>query len=246
MAKTSKYRVVERSIKESISNGLLAAGDQLKTEEELCSEFGFSRTTIGKALDNLRAAGYIERIPGKGTFVRSTHIEKHAGSCTSFSEDMAEIGLQAGAKLISYEVLRASDVPDIARKLNVSPDELIHHFVRLRTGDERPIAIGYTYVAGSVIPAIDIKSLDHSFYAYVRSLGFEILSADVHYNAVLPTEEQSRLLEASDIALLRSTHVSYVKRDGIVTPFEYTETCYNGTMYSYTAHAPRTDGHLDL
>lgn len=241
MSKISKYRIVERAIKEAIANGSLAAGDQLKTEEELCSEYGFSRTTIGKALDNLRAAGYIERIPGKGTFVTSARIEKHAGSCTSFSEDMAEIGLRAGAKLISYEVLRASDVPDIARKFNASDDDLIHYFVRLRTGDERPIAIGYTYVAGSVIPAIDIKSLDHSFYAYVRSLGFEILSADVHYNAVLPTEEQSRLLEANDIALLRSTHLSYVRKDEETLPFEYTETCYNGTMYSYTARVSPVD-----
>lgn len=241
MSKTPKYRIVERAIKEAIANGSLAAGDQLKTEEDLCSEYGFSRTTIGKALDNLRSDGYIERIPGKGTFVTSTHIEKHAGSCTSFSEDMEKIGLRAGAKLISYEVLRGSDAPDIAHKLGVSDDELLHHFVRLRTGDERPIAIGYTYVSGAVIPAIDIKCLDQSFYAYVRSLGFEILSADVHYNAVLPTEEQSRLLEATDIALLRSTHVSYVKSGKHITPFEYTETFYNGTMYSYTAHIPLTE-----
>lgn len=238
MAKSSKYRIVERAIKEAIANGSLAAGDQIKTEEELCEEYGFSRTTVGKALDNLRTEGYIERIPGKGTFVKSAHIEKHAGSCTSFSDDMTNIGLRAGAKLISYELLRANDIPDIARKLNVAGDELIHYFVRLRTGDDRPIAIGYTYVAGSVIPAIDIKCLDRSFYAYVRSLGFEILSADVHYNAVLPTEEQAHLLDASDIALLRSTHVSYVKQGDDIVPFEYTETCYNGTMYSYTARAP--------
>lgn len=235
MSKTAKYRIVERAIKDAIGSGALKAGERIMTEEELCAEYGFSRTTIGKALDNLRAEGYIERIPGRGTFVRSAHIEKSAGSCTSFTDDMADIGLVAGAKLVSYEVVRARDVPGAAAQLGVSGDDLIHYFVRLRTGDGRPIAIGYTYVAAAVIPAIDIACLDHSFYEYVRSLGFDIRSGDVRYSAALPTKEQAALLEAADIALFRTTHVSYAQKDGVTRPFEYTETCYNGTIYSYTA-----------
>ena len=235
MSKTAKYRIVERAIKDAISNGALKAGERIMTEEELCAEYGFSRTTIGKALDNLRAQGYIERVPGRGTFVCSAHIEKRAGSCTSFTDDMADIGLVAGAKLVSYEVVRARDAPNVAAQLGVSGDDLMHHFVRLRTGDGRPIAIGYTYVVASVIPAIDIECLNHSFYEYVRSLDFEILSGDVRYSAALSTREQAQLLEAADIALLRTTHVSYAQKEGVTAPFEYTETCYNGTIYSYTA-----------
>ncbi len=111
MSKISKYQVVERAIRDAIIDGTLKVGDQLMTEEELCARFGFSRTTIGKALDNLRAHGYIERVAGRGTFVKAAHVEKQAGSSSSFTEDMASIGLKAGAKLISYEVLRARDVP---------------------------------------------------------------------------------------------------------------------------------------
>lgn len=115
MSRISKYQVVERAIRDAIIDGTLKVGDQLMTEEELCARFGFSRTTIGKALDNLRAHGYIERVAGRGTFVKAAHVEKQAGSSSSFTEDMASIGLKAGAKLISYEVLRARDVPEIAK-----------------------------------------------------------------------------------------------------------------------------------
>ena len=80
MSKISKYQVVERAIRDAIIDGTLKVGDQLMTEEELCARFGFSRTTIGKALDNLRAHGYIERIAGRGTFVKAAHVEKQAGS----------------------------------------------------------------------------------------------------------------------------------------------------------------------
>ena len=225
MSKISKYQVVERAIRDAIIDGTLKVGDQLMTEEELCARFGFSRTTIGKALDNLRAHGYIERVAGRGTFVKAAHVEKQAGSSSSFTEDMASIGLKAGAKLISYEVLRARDVPEIAKHLHA---------------DENELAIGYTYIRGSVIPAVDIESLDGSFYAYVRSLGIEIHPAEqVRICAVLPSDEQLELLEAKEIALLRSSHVNCAVKDGSTAPFEYTETYYNSDMFSFTAQDPQ-------
>lgn len=240
MSKIAKYQVVERAIRDAIINGTLKVGDQLMTEEELCARFGFSRTTVGKALDNLRAHGYIERVAGRGTFVRAAHVEKQAGSSSSFTEDMASIGLTAGAKLISYEVLRAHDVPEVAKHLLAGENELIHHFVRLRTGDGRPVAIGYTYIRANIIPAIDIESLDGSFYDYVRSLGIDIHPAErVRICAVLPTADQLSLLEASDIALLRSSHVNCAIKDGSTAPFEYTETYYNSDMFSFTAQNPQ-------
>ena len=147
---------------------------------------------------------------------------------------------QARAGNLSYEVLRARDVPEIAKHLHADENELIHHFVRLRTGDERPVAIGYTYIRGSVIPAVDIESLDGSFYAYVRSLGIEIHPAEqVRICAVLPSDEQLELLEAKEIALLRSSHVNCAVKDGSTAPFEYTETYYNSDMFSFTAQDPQ-------
>lgn len=240
MSKLAKYQIVERAIRNAISDGTLKPGDRLMTEEELCARFGFSRTTVGKALDNLRADGYIERTAGRGTFVRTAHVEKQAGSSTSFTDDMASKGLEAGARLVSYQVLRARDVPEVAEHLQADENELIHHFVRLRTANGRPIAIGYTYIRSSVIPAIDIESLDGSFYSYVRSLGIEIRPAEqVRICAVLPTAEQLELLEANGIALLRSSHVNCAEKDGTIALFEYTETYYNSEMFSFTAHNPQ-------
>lgn len=240
MSKLAKYQIVERAIRNAISDGTLKPGDRLMTEEELCAHFGFSRTTVGKALDNLRADGYIERTAGRGTFVRTAHVEKQAGSSTSFTDDMASNDLEAGARLVSYQVLRARDTPEVAEHLQADENELIHHFVRLRTANGRPIAIGYTYIRSSVIPAIDIESLDGSFYSYVRSLGIEIRPAEqVRICAVLPTAEQLELLEANGIALLRSSHVNCAEKDGTTALFEYTETYYNSEMFSFTAHNPQ-------
>lgn len=233
MAREPKYRLVENTIHGMISDGTLQVGDQIPTEEELCERFGFSRMTISKALNNLSTDGYIERVPGRGSFVTRRHVNKSIVSGASFTEDMAAIGLKAGARLISYEVVPASAAPTAAERLNLAGDALIHHFVRLRTGDDTPIAISDTYISAAVIPAISVECLNGSFYDYVHSLGISTSHADLELRAQLPTEEQKRLLEADDIALLCSSHVTYTTINGESVPYEYINTYYNGSIYTY-------------
>ena len=94
MQKTAKYKQIEDYIKQEISRKNLQIGDQIMTEEQLCQRFNFSRMTINKALNHLSALGYIERIPGRGSFVTAPHIQKeNLGTGSSFTEDMKSIGL---------------------------------------------------------------------------------------------------------------------------------------------------------
>ena len=233
MAREPKYRLVEKTVHEMIENGTLKVGDQIPTEEELCERFGFSRMTVSKALNNLSVGGYIERVPGRGSFVARRHVNKSVAGGASFTEDMAAIGMRAGARLISYVVVPASDAPVAPEKLRLSGGDLIHHFVRLRTGDGAPVAISDTYISAAVIPAISVECLSGSFYEYVHSLGISTSHADMELSALLPTEEQKRLLEADDIALLCSSHVTYTTIDGDSVPYEYINTYYNGNVYTY-------------
>ena len=203
------------------------------TEEELVDRFGFSRMTINKALNNLSNDGFIERKPGKGTYVCATRVSKPTDSARSFTEDMKAIGLTAGSKLISYEVIRAHDKPEIAQRLELSGDELLHYFIRLRTGNGKPIAISYNYVSAKILPAIDVKCLEQSFYAFLDSQGIKREYQGTSYTAKLPTAEQQELLEANDIALLCASHSTFTRREGKLVPFGYTLTCYNGNLYTY-------------
>lgn len=233
MSRAPKYQVVEKAIRDMIEGGALQVGDQIPTEEELCERFGFSRMTVSKALNNLSLIGYIRRVPGRGSFVTQRHVNKVLTDGTSFTEDMAAIGLRAGARLISYEVVAASTVPVAAEKLGLTGTELVHHFVRLRTGDDRPIAISDTYISAKIIPAISVECLNGSFYSFVHSLGINTEHAEMELRAELPTEEQKRLLEADDIALLCSSHTTYTTVNGASVPFEYITTYYNGGVYTY-------------
>ena len=146
---------------------------------------------------------------------------------------MEAIGLVAGSKLISYEVIRAHDKPEIAQRLELSDDELLHYFIRLRTGNGKPIAISYNYVSTKIVPAIDVKCLEQSFYTFLDSQGIKREYQGTSYTAKLPTAEQQELLEANDIALLCASHSTFTRREGKLIPFGYTLTCYNGNLYTY-------------
>lgn len=233
MSLQPKYQQVEEYLKGEIAAGRLKPGDQIMTEEQLCEQFSFSRMTISKALSHLHDLGYIKRIPGKGSFVTPPRVSKSTNSGRSFTQDMCAVGMEAGAKLISYNVLCAGDIPDIMEKLKLSEEDLVHYFVRLRTGNGTPIAVSHTYVLVQVVPAINVECLSHSFYEYLDTLGIERKVSRQEFRATLPTPEQKDLLNIDHTALLCSAHVTNTIFDGRSVPFEYTETYYSGEMYTY-------------
>jgi DNA-binding GntR family transcriptional regulator len=60
---------VYRALKKAIISGQFSPGSVL-VQEELCREFGASRTPIRDALTHLQAEGLIVALPNKGVFVR--------------------------------------------------------------------------------------------------------------------------------------------------------------------------------
>lgn len=233
MKSLPKYRQVEEYIINEINEHRLQEGDQILTEEQLCEKFNFSRMTINKALSHLVESGYIRRIAGRGSFVAPPHVTKHLEEQASFTQDMLSIGLKPGSRLISYQVLRGKDVPEIARRIQVGEDDLIHFFIRLRTGNDEPIAVSYNYLSSLVLPAVDVKSLDGSLNEYICSLGMHLCGNEVEMSAVLPNEEQKKLLGVKDVALLKNEALSFVEFDGKEMILGLISTYYIGSRYSY-------------
>lgn len=57
-----------------IEAGELKEGDQLPTEPQLEASFGVSRTVVREAIADLRAAGYVKPVQGKGVFVSDPKV----------------------------------------------------------------------------------------------------------------------------------------------------------------------------
>ncbi len=63
------YFQLQQILRKSILSGKLSPKDPLPTENELCKQYGVSRTTVRQAFTALLNEGLISRIPGKGTFI---------------------------------------------------------------------------------------------------------------------------------------------------------------------------------
>lgn len=63
------YEKILQYLKDKINNKELLPGDRLPTEMELAEQFGVSRITSKRALEELRSAGLIYRVRGRGSFV---------------------------------------------------------------------------------------------------------------------------------------------------------------------------------
>lgn len=233
MKSQPKYLLIAQDIIELIQDGNLRAGDQLMPEVQLCQKYAVSRMTVNKALSNLVAKGYITRTAGKGTFITEPRVTKYIGKKGggSFSSDILSINKKPGAILIDYHVIRANELPEIANRLELENDDFIHCIQRIRTSDDVRIALSTTYIPCKYLPAIDITILESSLYAYLDSnYHFHPQALDFTFQAVLPTTKQKELLQIDSCALLKACHRSVLETGEL---FEYTETYYVGTQYTY-------------
>ena len=63
------YRQIAEDLRRQIEDGVLLAGDQLRTELELREKYNASRNTVRDAIKLLTTRGLVETRPGQGTFV---------------------------------------------------------------------------------------------------------------------------------------------------------------------------------
>ena len=68
-SRTPKYRLILSDLLQEIESGRLKPGDKLQTEAELGRQYGVSRITVAKAVNELTQRGLVSRRAGSGTHV---------------------------------------------------------------------------------------------------------------------------------------------------------------------------------
>ncbi len=81
---------VMKHIKGKLATGTWKVGGKLPSENELCVEFGCSRTSIRAAIQKYNVLGVLETQRGKGTFVRS--VEPVLSALGTDSPALGEMG----------------------------------------------------------------------------------------------------------------------------------------------------------
>lgn len=221
-------------LRENIENGIYKRGDQLPTEKEICEMFNVSRTTVRRALEELKREGIIERIKGKGTFITLDKKEEQLSNLTGFSEEAKLMGMETHSKVITNKLTR---IPLEAKEVFDMPDEgMVVLLKRIRFLDNEPYAVEWAYLN----PNADIRVLNilernmekESLYGILKD-EFEIsLSyAEEIMELIKIDGENARYLNQDDgeCAILRRRYT--YTADGKC--IEYVLSIYRGDKYKF-------------
>ncbi|MGC9222020.1 MAG: GntR family transcriptional regulator [Solirubrobacteraceae bacterium] len=189
----------------------LGPGDRLPSEAEIASMAGVSMVTVRRAMGELAAAGTLQRLQGRGTFVRETRIATESTITGGLRNTLALQGRSLETRTISFAIENA-DAGTVAN-LGLRRGAEVWRLVRVRDIDGVPVLR-----ETARIPRILAPDLDERFDPREQSL-YEVLRSS--YGLSEATEEQSLIarsvsrLESEDLQLSATAFV--VEITGVAT-----------------------------
>ena len=93
-------RAQVRGILEELIETELSPGEAIPSERALVVRLGVSRVTVRQAIADLVAAGVLERVHGKGTYLTGPQVDSRL-HLTSFSREMRDRGLVPATLVLS-------------------------------------------------------------------------------------------------------------------------------------------------
>ncbi|MBD3265906.1 UTRA domain-containing protein [bacterium] len=151
------YLQLVEIIQVAIETGELALNQQLPTEDELCLQQGVSKAVVRAAMQELARAGYIEKIPGKGTFVRKPATVDGVWLSVELSEQVLDFGLSWDTEVLQKMVTVAPS--DITELFAMEAGNQVFKIMRVRSIKEVPIVLETAYVSHDLCPGLPVEDL---------------------------------------------------------------------------------------
>lgn len=228
------YEQLYLLLRDEIVSGRLPAGSKMPTEEELCKKFEISRPVARQAYNKLLESGYVERMRGRGSFVRTVDLcSRFINKQLSFADEMMLCGNTFRTKLLRQEWVDYT--PEVFAKLRLEQNDRCFHIVRMRYVDEKPYVLIENFVPESLCPGINAYDFEqNSLYEILQSVYNErIMGARRTLRAQTATSEfaaEFGVRRGSPVLLMenvafdqRERPIDFSKEylDGLVQKFEF-------------------------
>lgn len=171
------YEQLRLTLEDKILMGELTPGMLLPTEQQLCDDYGISRITSRRALEELARDGLIERIQGKGSIVKERKRSHTKMSIMGYKKTILEQGNKPGGRLLSKEVVSGNPVLNEIFNFPKNSSKKFWLFRRLRLLNNEPVAIMNVYVTKEFGDKMLIYDLDNdSFYAIYENITNSVIT----------------------------------------------------------------------
>jgi GntR family transcriptional regulator, N-acetylglucosamine utilization regulator len=233
------YVQVKEGVKSLIAGGQLKPGDMLTTEFNLSGQLGISRLVVHRAYRELVTEGLLIRKRAKGTFVSPPSHRSYTvvGPLFSVTENMARVGLKPSNKILTQEVIPASE--EVRGELRLEQTARVIHLYNVRLVDQLPFSVEDMYFPAERFPKLANMDLDNrSVYATLEKL------YDAHPQEALDivsagsaTREEARLLGINKGAPVMRLRRTSLDRDGLAV--EYSKVVFHAGRYQFVARVQR-------
>jgi GntR family transcriptional regulator len=230
-----KYFQISTEIISLIQRGVLPPGQPVPSENAIIEKYQVSNTTARKALLELEKEGWVNRVKGKGTFVRDYTVVRAINRIFGFTKNMLEAGRKPSTKLTGFHLRNA----DHTQTINGRAFTLKGPFCeieRIRYADGIAMMIETRYISLALCPDIHKRNLEQSLYAiFERDYGIHLTEINQMLSAVLLEGDALKLFRLEKpIPAFRVEGASFCGKDLII---EMEDSVYRGDMYRFAAKA---------
>ena len=229
------YQQIKGLILQSLQSGEWKPGEAIPSEMELAARFRVSQGTVRKAIDDLAAEHLVVRRQGKGTFV-ATHAEQHVQyRFLKLLPDSGDASVEGPAERSVLECKRVRASAEAARALGLRTGDPVMQVRRILSFSAVPTILEDIWLPGQAFKGLNIAqmaSYPGPTYAMLElDFGVRMVRAEEKIRAVLPDEEQARLLQVTPATpLLSVERIAYTYND---VPMELRRGLYRTDTHHY-------------
>lgn len=210
-------------------------GQRIPSEMQLCNQYGVSRITVRKAIDDMVHSGYLNRQRGKGTFVQKAPVENKVSKFFTFGDALKSKGIKETAEMLSFDIVTANHF--LSEKLELTePNQCLFKILRLRCADGVPFVVETSYVPENIMPELtECAITENGLYNTMRALGCAPDRAARALCAVAVEGLEAKLLQQEPKT--PAMHIERLTYSG-KTCVEYCRCIVRGDFFVYTVELP--------
>jgi GntR family transcriptional regulator len=225
------YHQIFIALRDRVLDGTYPIGESLPSELDISEQFGVSRITAKRALNEMASRGLVLRRRGRGTTVASFATRTPLlASVEGLLENNLAMGFETEVELLEFDYLPADEATAAALKL--ARGDVVQAAVRLRKVKGIPFSHITTWVPERIGRGYDRSELSSlPLLILLERGGVTIVRSEQTISAenATPIVAQSLRVEAG-AALLRIERVVYGQDE---TPVEYIRALYCPERYEY-------------
>lgn len=145
-----KFETIVQFARRRIHSGAWTPGERAPSENALSEQFGVSRMTARRALDQLARSGDIVRRRGAGSFIADDSVRSSYLVVRNIADEVIDAGQRYGSRVVRHRAITCD--AEIAAALELERGATVYHSIIAHLADDEAVQLEYRYVRPDAAP----------------------------------------------------------------------------------------------